>query len=108
MAGIVGGLPTGGRGVIALACLPYPLEISYIPCYHAIMVQSFAAAATEDIYNGRNTKRARRTCPREIWAAAARKLDQLDSAEALKDLRVPPGNRLELLRGAGRGITASE
>ena len=77
--------------------------VSCIPCYHVIMIQSFADAATEDIYNGRNTKRARRACPMEIWGIAARKLDQLDSAEILKDLRVPPGNRLEPLRGNRSG-----
>ena len=34
---------------------------------------------------------------------AARKLDQLEAAEALGDLRIPPGNRLEPLRGDRRG-----
>jgi len=34
---------------------------------------------------------------------AARKLDALDQAEIMDDLRVPPGNRLEALRGGRRG-----
>ena len=58
---------------------------------------------TEDIFNGRNTKAARKLCPRALWPVAGRKLDQLDSAEKLEDLRVPPGNRLEALSGSRRG-----
>lgn len=40
---------------------------------------------------------ARRICPRNLWRVAGRKLDLLDSAELLDDLKVPPGNRLEAL-----------
>lgn len=67
------------------------------------MIRSFAAQATEDIFNGRDTRRARRACPTGLWAVATRKLEQLDSIGTLDDLRVPPGNRLERLRGARRG-----
>ena len=67
------------------------------------MIRSFATAGTEDIFNGRNTKAARKLCPRPLWTVAGRKLDQLDSAEKLDDLRVPPGNRLEALSGSRRG-----
>lgn len=63
------------------------------------MIRSFKDAGTEDIYNGQNTKAARRTCPQNIWKVARRKLDQLNFADALTDLRVPPGNRLESLAG---------
>jgi proteic killer suppression protein len=63
------------------------------------MIQSFEDAATDDIFNGRNTKAARRLCPRALWRVAGRKLDQLDSVERLNDLRIPPGNRLEALKG---------
>ena len=67
------------------------------------MIQSFADAGTEDLYEGRDTKRARQTCPRDLWPVARRKLDQLDVAVVLDDLRAPPGNRLEALRGNRRG-----
>ena len=67
------------------------------------MIRSFADAATEDIFNGRNTRAARRSCPRDLWSVAVRKLEQLDSAERLDDLRVPPGNRLEALTGNRKG-----
>jgi proteic killer suppression protein len=53
---------------------------------------------SEDIYNGRNSSDARRLLPRSLWNVAARKLDQLDAAIALDDLRVPPGNRFEALK----------
>ena len=67
------------------------------------MIVSFADRGTEDIFNGRNTAVARRACPRRLWAVAARKVDQLDSAAALDDLRSPPGNRLEALSGDREG-----
>ena len=56
---------------------------------------NFADRATEDIFNGENTAAARGT--RKIWGVAWRKLDQLDSATELRDLALPPGNRLEAL-----------
>lgn len=68
-----------------------------------MVIQSFAGAGTEDVFNGRNTKAARKSCPRAVWQAAGRKLDQLDSTERLDDLRIPPGNHLEALSGNRRG-----
>ncbi len=67
------------------------------------MIVAFRNDATEDIFNGRTSKRARKCCPVSSWAAAARKLEYLDSALVLGDLRVPPGNRLEALTGDRRG-----
>jgi proteic killer suppression protein len=67
------------------------------------MIRSFKNEATEDVFNGINSKLARNLCPQNIWIIAFRKLDQLDSVEALDDLRVPPGNRLEALSGDRRG-----
>lgn len=67
------------------------------------MIQSFRDRATEDIFNGRRTKQARRTLPQSLWRIAARKLDQLDSVVTLDELRIPPGNRLEALSGSRRG-----
>ncbi len=63
------------------------------------MIVSFKNQATEDIFNGKNTKSARKLCPRSLWRVAFRKLDQLDSVIALEELKVPPGNRLESLSG---------
>ena len=61
------------------------------------MIVSFKGKGTEDIFNGENTKEARKTCPESLWPVARRKLDQLDSVTTLKELRVPPGNHLEAL-----------
>ncbi len=67
------------------------------------MIQSFKNKATEDIFNGRATKEARKMCPQNLWGIAARKLDRLDSVMALHELRVPPGNRLEPLSADRKG-----
>lgn len=67
------------------------------------MIASFANAATEDIFDGRNSADARRLLPRELWKTAVRKLDQINVATELGDLRVPPGNRLEALRADRKG-----
>ena len=63
------------------------------------MIRSFKDRGTEDIFNGQNTKEARRSCPQGLWSVAARKLDQLDSVQSLAELRAPPGHRLEGLWG---------
>jgi len=65
------------------------------------MIVSFRNPGTESIFNGENSREARRTCPQALWRVAVRKLEQLDSVVMLEELRVPPGNRLELL-GAER------
>ncbi|MCX5976594.1 MAG: type II toxin-antitoxin system RelE/ParE family toxin [Coprothermobacterota bacterium] len=67
------------------------------------MVQSFKDTGTQDIFNGENTKDARKTCPMSLWKVAARKLDQLDSVTLLQELRIPPGNQLEPLLGERKG-----
>ena len=67
------------------------------------MIRSFADKATEDLFNGRNTKEARSACPSELWSIVRRKLDQLDSVILLSELRIPPGNKLEALRADRKG-----
>ena len=67
------------------------------------MIRSFKDTATENIFNGISSKAARKACPQSLWKIAARKLDQIDSAEALDDLQIPPGNRLEALKGDRQG-----
>jgi proteic killer suppression protein len=67
------------------------------------MIGSFGDAGTEELFYGRATKRARRVCPQSLWRIAQRKLELLDSAGTLEDLRVPPGNRLEALAGDRSG-----
>jgi proteic killer suppression protein len=67
------------------------------------LIASFGDRATADLYHGLHTPRMRRF-PRDVVGSAVRKLDLLNSAEGLLDLRSPPGNRLELLRGDLRGF----
>lgn len=74
-----------------------------VPGSRTRMILSFANLGTADIFDWEDTSRARRTCPPEIWRIARRKLDVIHQAEVLSDLRVPPGNRLEALRGDRAG-----
>lgn len=81
----------------------FNLYISHYPCHHIIMIQSFNAAGTEDLFNGKNTKGARKLLPVPLWRIATRKLDQIDSVIALSELRIPPGNQLEASSGKRKG-----
>jgi len=67
------------------------------------VIQSFLDQASEDIFNGINSRSARAACPQALWRIAVRKLDQLDSLSLLEELRAPPGNRLEALTGTRSG-----
>ena len=67
------------------------------------MINFFKDKATEDIFNGIDSKLARKACPQTLWRIAARKLDLLDSAAYLDDLKIPPGNKLEALLGDRKG-----
>ena len=67
------------------------------------MIGSFSDPATEDLFHGRTSSRIRRL-PQDILAITLDKLDVLNAAHAFGDLRSPPGNRLEALRGDMRGF----
>ena len=62
------------------------------------MIVSFGDKATAALYHGEGGKAARRIPP-DVRKIALRKLDVLNGARELRDLRSPPGNRLEALRG---------
>ena len=66
------------------------------------MIRSFGDRATEDLYHGRPTARARRF-PQDVVDAALVKMDSLNGAASMLDLRSPPGNRLEALKGDLKG-----
>jgi proteic killer suppression protein len=63
------------------------------------VILSFADTGTQDVYDGEDTRTARRTCPPFLWRVAGRKLQQMDRVGCVDDLRVPPGNRLKRLQG---------
>ena len=62
------------------------------------MIESFGNRLADDLFHDRTT-RATRSFPPALRRAARRKLLYLHDAAELDDLRVPPGNRLEALRG---------
>lgn len=67
------------------------------------MIVSFRDGQTKAVYDNESTKAARRRLPAELWNAAQRKLDQMRRVARLEQLGVPPGNRLEALRGDREG-----
>jgi proteic killer suppression protein len=67
------------------------------------MIVSFGDRATEGLYHNRPTSRARRL-PQDVVGLAVVKLDMLNGSAAVLDLRSPPGNRLEALKGDLKGF----
>ena len=67
------------------------------------MIASFGDKATVDLFHGRPTRLARRLPP-DVVSVALRKLDVLNAPSRLLDLRSPPGNRLEALKGRLHGF----
>jgi proteic killer suppression protein len=63
------------------------------------MIQGFKGREAERIWKGEVSRKL----PQEIQKTARRKLRMLNNARSLEDLRVPPGNRLEALRGGRAG-----
>jgi proteic killer suppression protein len=59
------------------------------------MIQSFGSKETEKIWNGIRVKKI----PLEIQSVGRRKLRMLNNSQDVKDLRIPPSNRLEKLSG---------
>ena len=66
------------------------------------MIETFGNTLAEDLFDDKRT-RATRSFPPELRRAARRKLLYLHDAAELSDLAVPPGNRLEQLKGSWRG-----
>ena len=67
------------------------------------MIGTFKDRALEAFYFEGPGRRTRRI-PRPLHAVIRRKLDQLYNAADINDLRVPPGNRLEALKGKLKGL----
>lgn len=60
------------------------------------MIRSFRNQGTEDVFNGKDSKAARKICPSDVGRAARRRLGYIDAAEELSDLRI---YGLEKLKG---------
>ena len=69
------------------------------------MISTFGNVLAEDLFHDRRS-RATRSFPAELRRAARRKLLYLHDATDLRDLRAPPGNRLESLKGSWKGFHA--
>ncbi len=67
------------------------------------MIRTIGNVTTQDIFDGENSKAARKL-PRELHGKARRLLDLINSAIRIDDLRIPPGNRLEALKGDFKGF----
>lgn len=67
------------------------------------MIEVFKNSGTGNIFDGVNSKAARKLCPESIWRIAVRKLDQLDSVTTINELALSPGNHLEKLTGGREG-----
>lgn len=63
------------------------------------MIRSFADRESERIWHGTPSRRL----PADIQQVVRRKLRMLNSAATLEDLRIPPANRLEAMKGDRRG-----
>lgn len=63
------------------------------------MIQNFKDQETADIFNGTHSKKALRRLPVVLWKIAYRKFYMLDNATLLGDLKSPPSNHLEPLKG---------
>jgi len=66
--------------------------------YMITVIRGFGDGATKDLAAGKNTARARKI-PADLRRSALRKLQLIHRAASLNDLRVPPGNHLEALKG---------
>jgi len=75
------------------------LDDSIAPRYYLSMIQSFACKETEKIFHRERSRRL----PGDIQKVAQRKLWMLDAAVHLHDLRIPPNNCLEALKGNRKG-----
>jgi proteic killer suppression protein len=67
--------------------------------YSCTVIRSFADKEANKIWDGVSSRRL----PSDIQSVARRKLRMLNNAATLDDLRVPPANRLEALKGSRRG-----
>ncbi len=67
------------------------------------MIADFQGKGTADVFDGLGSRAARQCCPADLWKTTRRKLDQLNRVLDVFELSIPPGNRLEALKGKRLG-----
>jgi len=95
-------------GVITLSKYIIPITVSFkltldvnnVLRYYIAMIKSFRDKETEKIFNRNFSKKF----PSDVQHQARRKLIMLDAAPELNALRIPPGNRLDALKGDRKGL----
>jgi proteic killer suppression protein len=75
------------------------LDVIDVARYYLCMIKSFANKETEKLFRRRKSRKL----PQDIQRVARMKLEIIDAAEAIGDLRTPPGNKLEKLSGDRKG-----
>ena len=68
------------------------------------MIENFASPGTHDIAYGFDTKSARKCLPADLHRRAHRMMTVLESARKIDEMGLPPGNRLEALKGNRAGF----
>ena len=76
----------------------WSLAVRHVTRYTRLVIKSFADRRTQELYATGKGKRI----PADVAKRAARKLEYVDLATSIDDLRVPPGNRLHALTGGRR------
>ena len=67
------------------------------------MILTFRDQGTADVFNGKDSKVARKVCPPDLQRRARAKLFILDDADTIEDLKIPPSNHLEALKRDRKG-----
>lgn len=98
------GRPDRARTAPAGTWTVRPSSIARLALYHGRLyatpvIKGFHGRGTADVFNHVDSKRARKACPESLWSVARRKLNAVSAADRLEDLKVPPGNVLEALKG---------
>jgi proteic killer suppression protein len=85
--------------VLCLSFKDVTLDVNNAVRYAVCVIRSFKDRETEKLFRRERSRAA----PAALHRVALRKLVQIDAADVLDDLKVPPGNRLERLRGDRKG-----
>src|SRR5262249_1116983 len=99
--------PAAGPRTGSRQCYGRPANLSCLTLRHesaisTLVIRSFRDQRTADLFLGAAASKLRKV-PGDVTTVARRKLAMVDAAAQLSDLRAPPGNRLETLKGDLKG-----